>query len=230
MPKPYRRPADDVPYMRYLPCNYCLGFFKKDGLWQHMKVCPLKVNSSGGKQERVQAKCALLLPVGEGASQKLRENVLEKMQHDDVSIVVKNDPLILNYGSRLYDKVGHDKHTHNYVSQKMRELGRLLQKARHQSKSISNLNTMIDPGQFNTARSDDVINHRQIPPSVKTTERHLATNDDRNLSSLRLDDKCGMRNCTRRRLLSASASATECLRRERESNFFYFRRNQHFYC
>ena len=145
---PYRRPYEDVPYTRYLPCNFCFGFLKKDGLWQHMKVCPLKVDSGTCGQKRVQARSALLLPLREGASQQMRENVLETMQHDAASIAVKNDPLILDYGSRLYDAMGHEKHTHNYVSQKMRELGRLLLQARQQSELITSFSTLIDPVKF----------------------------------------------------------------------------------
>ena len=61
-----------------------------------------------------------------------------------------------------------------------------------------------------TAGDDDVINQPQLSPPANTTERHLATTDDTNRSSLRLDYKCRGAHCTtHRRPLSASASATE---------------------
>jgi len=32
---PYRRPAEEVDYNEYLPCDNCYGFFKSNRLWQH---------------------------------------------------------------------------------------------------------------------------------------------------------------------------------------------------
>ena len=79
----------EIPALQLL-----FGLFKKDGLWQHMRVCPLKADCTAGGTKRVQAKSSLLLPVSECASRRMRENVLETMQHDGVSLAVKNDPLI----------------------------------------------------------------------------------------------------------------------------------------
>ena len=170
---PYRRPAENIPYTRYLPCDYCHGFYKKDCLWQHMKVCPFNCQDGTNRQRRVQSKCAMLLPVCSDVSPRMREDVLEKMQHDDISLTVKNDSLIMNFGCRLYFKVGHSEHMHSYVSQKMRELGRLLSKARELSESVSSLSTLIDPCKFKIVVDAvkavcgfDDSSHKFITPSL----------------------------------------------------------------
>lgn len=48
------------------------------------------------------------------------------MIQDTISEAVRNDYLILAFGSRLILKHSHEKHLNTFVSQKMRELARLL--------------------------------------------------------------------------------------------------------
>lgn len=50
------------------------------------------------------------------------------MLHDEVSLHVKSDALIWEYGDRLLEKHGSDPSKDGYVSQKLRELGRFVKK------------------------------------------------------------------------------------------------------
>lgn len=57
-----------------------------------------------------------------------------------------NDSLIMDYGARLYAKVGHAKHLHQYIREKMRELGRLLLKSKETFNA--DLKSYIQPSKF----------------------------------------------------------------------------------
>ena len=48
------------------------------------------------------------------------------MRDDDIKLTVKSDLRILDLGKRLYKKHGHENHKIQYISQKLRELARLL--------------------------------------------------------------------------------------------------------
>jgi len=48
------------------------------------------------------------------------------MKEDSITVAVQSDELILIFCNRLYEEQGHETHKHHYISQKMRELGRLL--------------------------------------------------------------------------------------------------------
>ena len=48
------------------------------------------------------------------------------MRDDDITLTVKSDLRILDLGKRLYKKHGHENHKIQYISQKLRELARLL--------------------------------------------------------------------------------------------------------
>ncbi|XP_077983223.1 uncharacterized protein LOC144438066 [Glandiceps talaboti] len=122
---PYKRPNVDVPYTEYLPCQYCLGYFMRGDLWKHEKSCTMiskKTKASG----HIQSKSAMLLPVAKEASDGLKANVLSKMHADSIGLAVRNDALIVKFGARKYMRKGTDPFQCQFISQKMRELGRLL--------------------------------------------------------------------------------------------------------
>jgi len=102
--------------------------FKKEQLWEQIWSCPLQISSRG--YLRVQSKSSLLLPVSTECTQQMKDQILGKMNRDEVSTEARNDWLIMAYGIRLFNAVGHDMHTHSYISHKMWELGRMLVKAK----------------------------------------------------------------------------------------------------
>lgn len=71
------------------------------------------------------------------------------MKADELTLVVKNDNLILAFGSKLYTKHGHEKHLQvQYVSQKMHELARFLICAREIDSKIQSLHDCIQANKF----------------------------------------------------------------------------------
>jgi len=46
------------------------------------------------------------------------------MRDDEIGTHVKTDELILQFGERLFEKLGHHVHNYQYIAQRMRELAR----------------------------------------------------------------------------------------------------------
>ena len=106
-----------------------LVFFLKDELWRHRSGCSVE----GEIERSLVTSCKLLLfsSVNENHSDILTQVVHSErggMRNFAVTLVIKNDSLILTYGSFVLDKKGaKDK---NYISEKMRNLARLVMQLR----------------------------------------------------------------------------------------------------
>ena len=148
----FRRPSADEKCdpSDFLPCSYCLGFLKRQELWKHVKSCKFKAkNIDTPKFQKVQETSKLLrYPAISGDSKSLcLSKIFATMKSDNVSIVARNGWLIKQIGVLLVE-------TLCLVSQKMRELARLLLQLREtDSNPASQLSDFIKPGRF-----DDVVN------------------------------------------------------------------------
>lgn len=123
VPKYRPRKDEQKEAKLYIPCQFCFGTYKKEDLWKHQKRCPFKSPSVSNKNAVQSGK--LLLPIV-GEKKEFYEKVLIKMRDDDVKSILQTDDLILSFGYRLFEKVGCNDHQFQYVSQRLRELGRLL--------------------------------------------------------------------------------------------------------
>lgn len=157
----------------YLPCTLCLGFLHRKDLWRHIKHCPCRVEPLEAHSfRRYQMESRLLLaPIlndCSSASQAL-QNVLSVMKKDTIGLVARNDPLILSYGSICADKMA--RHETTYVSQKMRQLARLLMKLRElKGCADAHLSDFLSPDSF-----DDVVSAVKLECQfVPSDEQHLA--------------------------------------------------------
>lgn len=130
----------------YLPCESCLGFFLKAGLWRHRQVCHFA--SMKNKKGKVQAEAALLLPSSIEIHEGLKTNVISKMSPDEVTIASRTDRIIVRIGERLYQKHGHLPHLRSHISQKMRELGRFLICAKEKNSDIKCISDLLVPEMF----------------------------------------------------------------------------------
>jgi hypothetical protein len=90
----------------------------------------------------------MLLPLPKQGSEGLNLNVVSRMNIDDISMIARNDGLIVAYGVKSYAKTGHEQHTHQHISQKMRQLGRLVMKARELDAEAIDLKSVIQPRKF----------------------------------------------------------------------------------
>jgi hypothetical protein len=146
-----RRPQAQCSGFDYDMCEFCYGFYVSHAMWKHRKMCHLyQLAKSQGKVvgRRVHGPSNLsLLPVSSGASAGLAENVLSRLNHDKVSHVVKQDKLITSFGSHLFQK--HGQSQVRYITQRLRELARLMLTVRDKNPDIRSLDICIDPKKFN---------------------------------------------------------------------------------
>ncbi|OWF48278.1 hypothetical protein KP79_PYT17160 [Mizuhopecten yessoensis] len=70
------------------------------------------------------------------------------MSGDQVSLVARNDKIIICLGEKLYKKHGHLEHMYNYIGQKMREMARLLICTREEDSEITTVEDLVDPKHF----------------------------------------------------------------------------------
>ena len=150
------RPNQKVSPDAYGPCIHCFAYHVRTDLWRHQ--CPLKparpqqTDGAGRMLRRVSGRVAsasdLLKPPPSGITFQLNQ-VLSAMKRDEVSLVVRNDTLIVGLAKREYAKLGHDVDQHGYIRNRIRELGRLviqLRKNTHQPNA--SLESFVHPHHF----------------------------------------------------------------------------------
>lgn len=113
-----------------------------------MKRCYSKVESMeyNGRRRIL----GLASAIQSACSSSLNDGVLKmlsRMHDDDIASVIRNDFCLLRYADALFSKHGHDLSKHDYIGQKIRELGRFLQTLRKRSAVLS-LEDAIKPGNF----------------------------------------------------------------------------------
>ncbi|KAF5899327.1 nucleoporin p54 isoform X1, partial [Clarias magur] len=147
----WKQPTDKVSVKDYLPCQYCLGMFSKKDLWRHQLSCRCKklcvtddVKKARGS---VQSHAARLLPIA--SSSNGCQGIINGMRQDDVSFYIRSDSLICKYGESLYAKHGRMKSRHQYISQRMRELGQFMLVAKEMDKTVMGLEDLCTPSKFN---------------------------------------------------------------------------------
>lgn len=111
----------------FLACDTCKGFFLRKTLWRHRRNCV--PGSSGG---RVQPRARASMPATTPVTPKLRR-VLDSMSMDAVSVLCKTDKGIISFGERLCMKLGSEAKDIENIRNRMRELGRLLERLRQVS-------------------------------------------------------------------------------------------------
>ncbi len=149
----FRQPTEETDPHKYLPCNYCYGFFLKHDLWKHEVSCRKQKGlhrEESRKKKRVQAAASCLIPIQGNTTERCRK-IIGKMLHDEVSLHVKSDALICEYGDRLLEKHGSDPSKDGYVSQKMRELGRFVIAAKALNRKVKKLEDIVVPPMFKLA-------------------------------------------------------------------------------
>lgn len=131
-------------------CLYCKGMLSRKELSRHMKRCALRpennVEEGPELRERVFGIASAQSTMSQPISSELW-SVLGKMHKDDVSTAIRNDHYLLQFAQSLFNKHGSDRSKHEYIRQKVRELGRLLVTLRHTTR-IHNMEEAIKPGNF----------------------------------------------------------------------------------
>ncbi|CAH0555073.1 unnamed protein product [Brassicogethes aeneus] len=127
--RPVQRPtlgaADNITF---IPCKYCKGLYKKQALNRHAKKCVY--NTEKNKSGAYKSEGQTLLAFSESRKPflnrlRLKTEVFSKMRADRISLMGKSDPIVCQYAED-YLKKHKRPHIANLVSNKIRELGRLL--------------------------------------------------------------------------------------------------------
>ncbi|KAK3084356.1 hypothetical protein FSP39_012139 [Pinctada imbricata] len=194
----WTRKEEKTSHSNYLPCEDCLGFFLKANLWRHRKQCPFKKTDVVGANKRCQSQASLLLPSSIGVCTGLKEKVLSRMSTDEVTMVVRNDPIIIRVGEKLFQKHGQLPHLYSHISQKMRELGRFLLSVRKEDPETSTMSKLLVPEKY--------------PLAVKATQSLCGYgNKDNTYSNPSLALKIGhlLKKCCKVKIYKALISRTE---------------------
>ncbi|XP_054863262.1 uncharacterized protein LOC111580683 isoform X2 [Amphiprion ocellaris] len=146
----WKQPSEKASVQDYLPCSFCFGMFAKKDLWRHRASCKCKElymkEDTKNTRGRVQSHAARLLPIA--ASSNGCQDIINNMRQDDVSFHIRSDPLICRYGESLYARHGRMRSRHQYISQRMRELGRFTLAAKKMDKTVRGLEDLCAPSKF----------------------------------------------------------------------------------
>jgi len=108
----------------YVPCSQCFGYYEGSQMWKHCKFrCAFKEQSKHSKSNLQKGR--LLLPAPNSIMPNLKE-IISNMKRDKVYQSFIHDDLIIGYAQKLTLKHFSDPGKHEYVRNKIRELGRLL--------------------------------------------------------------------------------------------------------
>ena len=137
--------ARQIQYSDYTPCPGCLGFVMKRELWRHVRRCKdISLSDYSERCSPQQASRLLMFPIAQDISPQFQSDVINKMLDDDKTNITRNDWLILQLGSFMYQRYGSSQRA--LISQRMRLLARLLAELRNQmQKPALTLMECIDP-------------------------------------------------------------------------------------
>lgn len=146
---PSQQASAPVKPSDYIHRINCEALLKRKTLWRHMSRCKpsKKCSTQQPGRSRIQSLCTFAQPTPEGVNQKLG-GLINAMHQDDVTPIRRQEKTILRLGENLYAKHGHDKSKHEYIRQKMREIGRLHLHSRRVGK-LKKMKDFFKPANFN---------------------------------------------------------------------------------
>lgn len=132
----------------FLPCSYCLGYYKRKSLYRHTKRCAENTVRSDRRQT-AQSDGQLILLAGDllKHDQLLTKELFPRMRADRINFVAKKDMLICQY-AYSYMKGRKSKGNIDCVRQNMRRLAKLLEFCRQKDPKIKNLIDILRPSYF----------------------------------------------------------------------------------
>ncbi|KAJ8964759.1 hypothetical protein NQ314_004650 [Rhamnusium bicolor] len=161
------RQEDNEVAQEFMPCPYCKGIYRLTTVRKHSKTCLYcpqneeKSNIASEGQNSLVFKASRVLFLDK---LRLKNEVFPNMHADRASFYGKNDPVICQYAEDYLRK--HKRpHIKNAVSNKIRELGRLLTSL----EEIYGLNTMLQA--MNTKHFDKVVHAAQIISGYDATSK-----------------------------------------------------------
>nr|CAI5851296.1 unnamed protein product [Callosobruchus analis] len=146
-PRPVRHLNNKVN-KRILPCANCLGFYTAKYLFRHRQTCG---GATKGRWHQVQGQNLL---IEHDVDPLLVETVFQRMTPDDISFTAKNDPLVCDFALK---KLKTKKIGMIAISQRMRELAKLMIQMKTLDQSVKGLKDILKPKYF-----DNIISSLKI--------------------------------------------------------------------
>ncbi|XP_070411621.1 uncharacterized protein [Nothobranchius furzeri] len=144
-----RKPKKIYDLNQYVHCTYCQGLYLRKHFWRHAHKCKAKPLQDEQESGRV---LTLASMVDSSLCQQISQSVwklLSVMRDDEVATAVRSDFNILQLAQSFFNKHGQDPTKHEYIRQKIREVGRLLLILR-KDYSVYNLEEAVRPSNFHT--------------------------------------------------------------------------------
>lgn len=91
------------------------------------------------------------------------------MAVDDITLLVRQDVTLCSYGEHFINNAGYLNQSKHYISQKLRELGRLLKAVKQICPDVKSSKDLIDPKRF-----DDVIRGVKIVCGYNETTQEFS--------------------------------------------------------
>lgn len=130
---------------------HCMGLYVRKELWRHVRRCPCRPHGEGSEEPTGRTRVLTMATAQQTVfSQHFSSGmwkILSSMKMDETGLAVKNDLSIVHFAQSLYNRHGQDPTKHEYVRQKLREVGRLLVCLRSDF-SIHSMEEAIKPSNF----------------------------------------------------------------------------------
>ena len=138
-----RSPSVAVSAGYYYPCTQCYGFFSKNDVWRHHCVSDVKVTAK---------QCRTLLSTALNKESPILNTILQKMKNDEVTQLIKHDPLIRRFLNQQLDKYEVEAAPQKIalVRNRARDIGRLLHHIQKNNSDLKmcDLQELIVPERF----------------------------------------------------------------------------------
>lgn len=134
---------------KYNYCIHCKGMYLQTRLRNHMEKCPSKPKETEhqGRQPELSLESVVTSACSNAVSENGLLKILGHMHDDDIARALSSDFCLDRFSKSLYSLHGHDPAKHDYIRQKILDLGRFLLTMRKTS-SILTLGDAVKPGNF----------------------------------------------------------------------------------
>ncbi|XP_071581232.1 uncharacterized protein [Temnothorax nylanderi] len=153
----------------FIPCAKCKGFFSKNNIRHHFKVC---TNKKENHQRNVKVLGrTVACRIHHTASSLLRKVVFPVMREDTITLLIRYDELLIAYGNKMCLKYNLQ-HQHDMIRARLRLLGRFLASLKEIDNTVTDFTSIYDPKRYDNcikavhslAEFDD-INYTYKTPS-----------------------------------------------------------------
>lgn len=156
----YRRPKEETSASKYLPCEFCLGFYHEKQLWLHAKSCELRTDTLDSPKNYIRNGRIMLQPFlhkcdRDEPDSRLNElimNMKETKKNPGLKDICLCDKLIREFGFSLLEKLGttdeQRKSDCDNIRTKLRSIARLLKKLNENKFVPQDLSCYIRPSEF----------------------------------------------------------------------------------